>query len=239
LHSQAYPPEPTPGIHELGQVMFVVKSLSTLSREQEEPQRFGAKFLSNGAKTPRTVKSGLKVTKFRHARHARATVRVSNATTERVVAINTHHPPVPSGLAWHLYWYAPTISSSPPYQQHNHIQSILSLQVRIDVACISRCTFSREVGHSQWPRRFSLSATNRWLTRSTDGRKERVQFDKITARVSRLCYGLDSEHVDPLAITMKVINGVYQGVTTIQLDDLVSFSDVLYLFAITNGNPGC
>jgi ribonucleoside-diphosphate reductase subunit M1 len=49
-----------------------------------------------------------------------------------------------------------------------------------------------------------------------------VQFDKITARVSRLCYGLDSEHVDPLAITMKVINGVYQGVTTIQLDDLVS-----------------
>ena len=51
-----------------------------------------------------------------------------------------------------------------------------------------------------------------------------MQFDKITARVSRLCYGLDSEHVDPLAITMKVINGVYQGVTTIQLDDLVSSS---------------
>ena len=56
---------------------------------------------------------------------------------------------------------------------------------------------------------------------SSDGRKERVQFDKITARVSRLCYGLDPEHVDPAAITMKVIAGVYQGVTTIQLDDLV------------------
>lgn len=55
----------------------------------------------------------------------------------------------------------------------------------------------------------------------TDGRKERVQFDKITARVLRLCYGLDPEHVDAAAITMKVINGVYQGVTTIQLDDLV------------------
>ena len=51
-----------------------------------------------------------------------------------------------------------------------------------------------------------------------------MQFDKITARVSRLCYGLDSDHVDPTAITMKVINGVYQGVTTIQLDDLVSIS---------------
>lgn len=54
-----------------------------------------------------------------------------------------------------------------------------------------------------------------------DGRKERVQFDKITARVSRLCYGLDPDHVDAAAITMKVIAGVYQGVTTIQLDDLV------------------
>lgn len=49
-----------------------------------------------------------------------------------------------------------------------------------------------------------------------------MQFDKITARVSRLCYGLDPEHVDAAAITMKVIAGVYQGVTTIQLDDLVS-----------------
>ena len=55
-----------------------------------------------------------------------------------------------------------------------------------------------------------------------DGRKERVQFDKITARVSRLCYGLDSDHVDAAAITQKVISGVYQGVTTIELDNLVS-----------------
>ena len=57
-----------------------------------------------------------------------------------------------------------------------------------------------------------------------DGRKERVQFDKITARVSRLCYGLDTEHVDSAAITMKVISGVYQGVTTIELDNLVGLA---------------
>lgn len=56
-----------------------------------------------------------------------------------------------------------------------------------------------------------------------DNRKERVQFDKITARVSRLCYGLDPEHVDAAAITQKVISGVYQGVTTVELDNLVSF----------------
>ena len=54
-----------------------------------------------------------------------------------------------------------------------------------------------------------------------DGRKERVQFDKITARVSRLCYGLDGDHVDAAAITQKVISGVYQGVTTVELDNLV------------------
>ena len=57
-----------------------------------------------------------------------------------------------------------------------------------------------------------------------DGRKERVQFDKITARVSRLCYGLDPEHVDAAAITQKVISGVYQGVTTVELDNLVRVS---------------
>jgi hypothetical protein len=59
------------------------------------------------------------------------------------------------------------------------------------------------------------------LTCYSDGRKERVQFDKITARVSRLCYGLDPDHVDPAAITMKVISGVYHGVTTVELDNLV------------------
>ena len=72
---------------------------------------------------------------------------------------------------------------------------------------------------------------------TADGRKERVQFDKITARVSRLCYGLDGEHVDAAAITQKVISGVYQGVTTVELDNLVSrrpscrvFDKLIFLF---------
>ena len=55
-----------------------------------------------------------------------------------------------------------------------------------------------------------------------DGRKERVAFDKITARVSRLCYGLDPDHVDAATITQKVISGVYQGVTTVELDNLAA-----------------
>lgn len=66
--------------------------------------------------------------------------------------------------------------------------------------------------------------SQRYITnpRLVDGRKERVQFDKITARVSRLCYGLDADHVDAAAITQKVISGVYHGVTTVELDNLVS-----------------
>ncbi|XP_077984964.1 ribonucleoside-diphosphate reductase large subunit-like [Glandiceps talaboti] len=55
-----------------------------------------------------------------------------------------------------------------------------------------------------------------------DGRQEKVMFDKITSRISKLCYSLNSEFVDPAAITMKVITGVYPGVTTVELDTLAS-----------------
>ncbi|KZT27429.1 hypothetical protein NEOLEDRAFT_1130988 [Neolentinus lepideus HHB14362 ss-1] len=54
------------------------------------------------------------------------------------------------------------------------------------------------------------------------GRKERVQFDKITARISKLCYGLDPVHVDSIEVAQKVIAGVYPGVTTVELDNLAS-----------------
>ncbi|KAI9509479.1 ribonucleotide reductase [Russula earlei] len=54
------------------------------------------------------------------------------------------------------------------------------------------------------------------------GRKERVQFDKITARINKLCYGLDMNHVNPIEVAQKVIQGVYQGVTTTELDNLAA-----------------
>ena len=47
-------------------------------------------------------------------------------------------------------------------------------------------------------------------------------FDKITARIRKLCYGFDPKLVDPAVITMKVIQGVYDGVTTAALDDLAA-----------------
>lgn len=55
-----------------------------------------------------------------------------------------------------------------------------------------------------------------------DGRKQEVKFDKITARIQKLCYGLDSFHVDPLKVAMKVIEGIYDGVTTSELDNLAA-----------------
>lgn len=54
-----------------------------------------------------------------------------------------------------------------------------------------------------------------------DGRREAVKFDKITARVKKLCYGLDPL-VDATAMTMKVIEGIYDGVTTTELDNLAA-----------------
>jgi ribonucleoside-diphosphate reductase alpha chain len=54
-----------------------------------------------------------------------------------------------------------------------------------------------------------------------DGRTEAVKFDKITARIKKLCYGLHPS-VDAVKISMKVIEGLYEGVATTQLDDLAA-----------------
>ncbi|KAG6392782.1 hypothetical protein SASPL_147008 [Salvia splendens] len=55
-----------------------------------------------------------------------------------------------------------------------------------------------------------------------DGRQEAVHFDKITARLKKLSYGLSSEHCDPVLVSQKVCAGVYKGVTTSQLDELAA-----------------
>lgn len=54
-----------------------------------------------------------------------------------------------------------------------------------------------------------------------DGRKEAVKFDKITARIIKMCYGLDPL-VSPEAVAMKVIEGIYDGVLTTELDNLAA-----------------
>jgi len=55
-----------------------------------------------------------------------------------------------------------------------------------------------------------------------DGRRESVKFDKITARIENLCTGLNGDFVKPVEIAKKVIDGLYDGVTTIELDNLAA-----------------
>ncbi|ANW95342.1 ribonucleoside-diphosphate reductase [Wenyingzhuangia fucanilytica] len=54
-----------------------------------------------------------------------------------------------------------------------------------------------------------------------DGHKESVMFDKITARIRKICYGLNPL-VDPVKVAMRVIEGLYDGVTTSELDNLAA-----------------
>jgi ribonucleoside-diphosphate reductase alpha chain len=54
-----------------------------------------------------------------------------------------------------------------------------------------------------------------------DGKNEPVMFDKITARVKKMCYGLN-KIVDPVKVAMRVIEGLYDGVTTSELDNLAA-----------------
>lgn len=54
-----------------------------------------------------------------------------------------------------------------------------------------------------------------------DGHKEPVMFDKITDRIKKLCYGLN-DMVDAVKVAMRVIEGLYDGVTTSELDNLAA-----------------
>jgi ribonucleoside-diphosphate reductase alpha chain len=55
-----------------------------------------------------------------------------------------------------------------------------------------------------------------------DGKQESVKFDKITARIEKLCYGLNPQLVDPVDVAKKVIEGLFDGVTTSELDNLAA-----------------
>ena len=60
------------------------------------------------------------------------------------------------------------------------------------------------------------------LVLKRDGRRESVKFDKITARVEKLSYGLDPGFVEPIDVAKKVIEGLYDGVSTQDLDNLAA-----------------
>jgi len=53
-----------------------------------------------------------------------------------------------------------------------------------------------------------------------DGKRELVKYDKITNRIRKQTYGLNTDFVEALEVAKKVIQGVHDGVTSIQLDNL-------------------
>jgi ribonucleoside-diphosphate reductase alpha chain len=55
-----------------------------------------------------------------------------------------------------------------------------------------------------------------------DGRTESVKFDKITSRIEKLSYSLNPHFVDAAEVAKKVIDGLYDGVTTSELDNLAA-----------------
>lgn len=55
-----------------------------------------------------------------------------------------------------------------------------------------------------------------------NNKRESVKFDKITARIEKLCYGLDRRFVNSIDVAKKVIEGLYDGVTTTELDNLAA-----------------
>jgi ribonucleoside-diphosphate reductase alpha chain len=60
------------------------------------------------------------------------------------------------------------------------------------------------------------------LVQKRDGRLESVKFDKITARIEKLCYGLDMRFVEPVEIAKRVIAGIYDKIPTTELDELAA-----------------
>ena len=67
-----------------------------------------------------------------------------------------------------------------------------------------------------------MSADDDMQVVKRNGKKETVRYDKITSRIKKLCYGLDAKYIKPNQITQKVIQGVYDGVTTHELDELAA-----------------
>ena len=55
-----------------------------------------------------------------------------------------------------------------------------------------------------------------------NGELEEMRYDKITKRISALCHDLNMDYVDPTYITLKVTQGIYDGISTIELDKLAA-----------------
>lgn len=55
-----------------------------------------------------------------------------------------------------------------------------------------------------------------------DGSLEEMRYDKITRRITVFCGDLNLEYIDPTYVTLKVTQGIYDGITSKELDVLAA-----------------
>ena len=55
-----------------------------------------------------------------------------------------------------------------------------------------------------------------------DGSLEEMRYDKITRRIQFFCDDLNLEYIDPTLVTLKVTQGIYDGISTTELDTLAA-----------------
>lgn len=55
-----------------------------------------------------------------------------------------------------------------------------------------------------------------------DGSFEEMRYDKITRRITIFCEDLNMQYVDPTYVTLKVTQGIYDGISTAELDVLAA-----------------
>lgn len=63
---------------------------------------------------------------------------------------------------------------------------------------------------------------NRLMVTKRNGQQVPVSFDKILNRIEKQCYKLEMDYIKPFDIAKKVLNGIYDGVTTSELDSLAT-----------------
>ena len=70
------------------------------------------------------------------------------------------------------------------------------------------------------------SKTSRYLSKmeviKRDGRREKVSFDKIIQRIEKICEELDLNRINPIEIAKDTVQGIYDGITTEELDFFAS-----------------
>lgn len=87
-----------------------------------------------------------------------------------------------------------------------------------------------------WKKRLTKTINSQLLTINQEkmyvikrnGKQEAVHFDKITARIHKLVYGLSVDEKDVIEIAKKVIQGIYDNVTTTELDNLAAETAAAY-----------